>query len=185
MNLELAPLRDATLHDLMAAAEPREVWELMPWPIGFDAEAMRTYVETALWEEDAGMTKPFAVRVDGQIAGSTRFSAIDRANRKAEIGYTWYHPSHWRTGLNRAVKIQMLDMAFGEMGLNRIYFNVDKRNERSQQAVLGLGSLKEGELRADRILLDGYIRTTVVFGILADEWPEHRARLLARADSFR
>ncbi|RYG49320.1 N-acetyltransferase [bacterium] len=176
----LTPLRDASLDELMAAASPPEVWELMPWPLGRDREAMEAYLATAFADEDAETAIPFAVRLEGKLVGSTRYHAIDRAHRKAEIGYTWYHPSHWRTGLNRAVKISMLDRGFGEMGLHRIYFQIDKRNERSQRAVAALGAVREAELREDRILQDGYLRTTVVYGLLAREWPENRERLMTR-----
>ncbi|CAN5522190.1 GNAT family protein [soil metagenome] len=177
MDITLTPLREATLDELMLAAEPEEVWRLMPWPIGRERKAMVAYIEAALRDEDAGTALPFAIRVDGRLVGSTRFSGIERAHEKAEIGYTWLHPSMWRTGVNRRVKRMMLDRAFGEMGLNRIYFYIDQRNDRSQKAVEGIGAVHEGVLREDRLLHDGYRRSTVVYSLLANEWPEKRASL--------
>jgi RimJ/RimL family protein N-acetyltransferase len=81
--------------------------------------------------------------------------------------------------VNTSAKIALLDHAFGPRGWNRIQFDVDERNDRSQKAVLRLGAKREGVLRRNLVNWDGYVRNTVVFSMLAEEWPENRARLVS------
>ena len=61
--------------------------------------------------------------------------------------------------------------------MNRLWLQTDKRNQPSQNAILRLGAVKEAELRNERILADGRLRTSVVFAVIADEWPAVKRRL--------
>ena len=73
--------------------------------------------------------------------------------------------------MNTETKFLMLQHAFEVKNMNRVQFNTDSRNIRSQTAIERLGAKKEGVLRKHRIIADGYVRDTVVFSIIKEEWP--------------
>ena len=100
-----------------------------------------------------------------------------------EIGGTYYHPDHRGGAVNPAAKRLMLDHAFAA-GARRVQLNVDAINHRSRAAVLKLGAVQEGILRQNRVVWTGRIRDTVVFSILAAEWPAVRAGLDARLAGY-
>lgn len=108
-----------------------------------------------------------------ELVGMSSFLGIDEGRQVLEIGSTYYRPAFRGTGLNRRAKEMMLRRAFG-CGIRRVEFRVDSRNARSQAAMAKLGATREGVLRADRITWTGHIRDTVLFSILAAEWPISR-----------
>ena len=161
---------------LFSAAVPVEVWQLLRTPFGRSLADMEEFVAAALADSKS---EPFVILVDGEVVGSTRFYDVSEVNRAAAIGHTFHHPKVWRTHVNTSAKIALMDYAFGPRRWNRIQFDVDERNERSQNAVLRLGATREGVLRRNLVNWDGYVRNTVVFSLLAEEWPENRARLVS------
>ena len=118
--------------------------------------------------------------VTGTAIGSTRFADIDVASERLEIGWTWLAPSRWRTAANTEAKLLQLRHAFDDLGAGRVALKTDGRNARSQAAIERLGGVREGMLRRHLRMPDGYIRDTVYYSILRDEWPPIRARLEAR-----
>ena len=118
--------------------------------------------------------------VTGTAIGSTRFADIDVGSERLEIGWTWLAPSRWRTAANTEAKLLQLRYAFDELGAGRVALKTDGRNARSQAAIERLGGVREGILRRHLRMPDGYIRDTVYYSILRDEWPPIRARLEAR-----
>ena len=115
----------------------------------------------------------FAVLQDGILRGSTSFMGIVPGKQTLEIGGTLLAPEVRGSGLNGRVKRLMLDRAFAS-GFRRVQFLIDVRNGRSQAAVIKLGAVKEGVLRAERITWTGHVRDTAVYSILADEWAAKR-----------
>ena len=116
----------------------------------------------------------------GRAIGSTRFGDIAPEHGRLEIGWTWIAPSHQRSAANTEAKLLQLTYAFEELGATRVALKTDGRNERSQRAIERIGGVREGVLRRHIRLPDGYLRDTVYFSILADEWPAAKARLTAR-----
>jgi RimJ/RimL family protein N-acetyltransferase len=119
-------------------------------------------------------------RATGRAIGSTRFGNIDVDAEALEIGWTWLAPSAWRTAANTEAKLLQLRHAFDDLGAGRVALRTDARNERSQAAIARLGAVREGTLRRHLRMPDGYIRDSVVFSILRDEWPRVSHRLEAR-----
>lgn len=117
---------------------------------------------------------------NGRAVGSTRFGDIDVPSERVEIGWTWLAPSRWRSALNSEAKLLQLTYAFDELGVGRVALKTDGRNERSQAAIERLGGVREGTLRRHLRMPDGFIRDTVYYSILADEWPPIRERLRNR-----
>ncbi len=114
--------------------------------------------------------RAFAILLDGQVVGMSGFLGIDPERRVLEIGNTYYVPRLRGTGFNRRVKELMMRRAI-DCGYRRIEFRVDARNQRSQAALAKIGATREGVLREDRITWTGHVRDTVLFSILAHEWP--------------
>lgn len=175
--IELRRLTEADGDALWAILADPEVWRLMPIPLGSDRMVFDRYLDVALNDPAAEV---YAVLRDGEVVGTSRLRQIDLGHRKAELGYTWYRRDQWGTDLNPAAKLHLLTRAFDELGLLRVFFNVDVRNARSRAAVAKLGAIEEGILRSDRLLPDGHRRDTAVSSILAEEWPAVRERLTGR-----
>ncbi len=130
-----------------------------------------------------GHLMSFAVMADGRCQGMTSYIAPDADNGVVEVGGTYYAPALCGATANPAAKRPMLGNAFGS-GCHRAVFRVDAINARSRAAVLKLGAAQEGILRRDRITWTGRVRDTVVFSILAEEWPAVRDRLDERLAAF-
>jgi RimJ/RimL family protein N-acetyltransferase len=162
-------------------AEP-SVWTEL-YPISWAGEHFEPAWRKLMDDAAAGRMIGFAVLVGGRCGGITCFSGIDAANRAVQIGGTYYAPELRGGATNPAAKRLLLGEAF-EQGARRVQLNVDAINARSRAAVRKLGAVQEGVLRQDRICWTGRIRDTVVFSILADEWPEVRARLDQRLAEF-
>ncbi|MBM7568532.1 GNAT family N-acetyltransferase [Paenibacillus sacheonensis] len=137
---------------------------------------LQAYIAEALASRDAGTHYPFIVvdRQTGEVAGSTRFGHIQFGAKRLEIGWTWYGEAYRGTGLNRAVKYELLRYAFGTLGFNRVQFSVDAENLRSRRAVLKLGAKQEGLFRCNYENAEGECRDDVYFSIIKKEWPELR-----------
>ncbi|MDB5312506.1 MAG: hypothetical protein JWO38_6708 [Gemmataceae bacterium] len=116
--------------------------------------------------------------------GSTSYLDPVPEHRRVEIGATWYRPDVWGTAVNPECKLLLLAYAFEALGLNRVAFVTDVRNERSQAAIAKLGAVREGVCRAHMVTRDGRVRDSVLFGIIAAEWSHAKAQLLARLTAF-
>ena len=148
-----------------ACAEDRKIWEIYAnnfGPDGFDA-SIDLYTSNP-------RNRTFVLFEGNELAGMSTYLGIDEARQVLEIGGTYYRPHLRGTGFNRRVKDMMLKRAF-DCGIRRDEFRVDIRNARSQAAMKKLGAVREGVLRADRITWTGYVRDTVLFAILKDEYP--------------
>jgi RimJ/RimL family protein N-acetyltransferase len=161
----LDPLDEAHRQSLKAAcAEDQEIWPIYSTsydPAHFDA-SFDVLLAKLNW-------RCFTVHLGGRLVGMSCFIGIDAERAVLEIGNTYYTPAMRGTGFNRRVKDLMLNRAFA-CGFRRVEFRVDARNGRSQAALLKLGAVREGVLRADRITWTGHVRDTVLFSILASEW---------------
>jgi RimJ/RimL family protein N-acetyltransferase len=130
-----------------------------------------------------GWRIPFAVIHEGVCVGLSTFIMPDAKNASVEIGTTYYRPEARGGAVNPATKRLMLDHAFA-CGAGRVAFQVDAINARSRAAMRKLGAVEEGVMRNDKITWTGRVRSSVVFSILAEEWPDVRARLDERLAAF-
>jgi RimJ/RimL family protein N-acetyltransferase len=103
--------------------------------------------------------------------------SLSQEHRHGEIGKTWLSPHTWGTHLNTECKYLLLRHCFETLQMLRVQFRTDGRNVRSQRAVERLGAMREGVLRYNWILPDGYVRDTVYYSILLEEWPASKHRL--------
>jgi RimJ/RimL family protein N-acetyltransferase len=138
-------------------------------------------VRLAAQKPDQGLT--FVVRdLDGTLIGSSSYLNVDAANRRLEIGNTWYVASARRSGVNSETKLLMLGHAFDELGCVAVEFRTHFFNSTSRAAIERLGAKLDGVLRSHQVLPDGSRRDTVVYSILDIEWPAVRNNLRHRLD---
>ena len=177
-GIRLEPLTEDHHEGLVAAAADGRLWELwftsVPPPDG-----MRAYMAAALQGQQDGHMMPWVVRDSGNgvVLGSTRYHDIVREIDRVEIGYTWYSESRQRTHVNTACKRLLLAHAFETLGCKVVGLRTDNFNFRSQRAIEALGAKKDGVLRHHTMRRDGTVRDTVIYSILAAEWPDVRRHL--------
>ena len=171
-TVTLEPLRPSHLPGLCEAGLDPELWQWTPNQVG-SVDDMAGYLETAMEEERQGRSLPFAVIANdsGKLAGSTRYGNIDAANRRLEIGWTWYARPWQRTAVNTESKYLLLRHAFETLGAMRVEFKTDALNRRSRDALLRIGAREEGIFRNHMLTWSGRIRNTVYFSIIDSEWP--------------
>ncbi|MFI6739615.1 GNAT family N-acetyltransferase [Nonomuraea sp. NPDC050451] len=174
--VRLEPLTLDHVPDLFAASgADEEVWRWLPASAPRSEEELGK-VALGLMSDDNHV--PFAVvlKESGRAVGWTTYGDVPGFDESIEIGWTWYGRSVWRTAVNTSCKVLLIDHAF-EFGYNRVLLKTDHLNLRSQNAIKRIGGVHEGTLRRHRKRPDGTWRDTVYFGILEEEWPQHRARL--------
>jgi len=169
------PLRSATDAD-------QRIW-IDIYPFSWANEHFDPTWEKLMSDQAAGTTQAYAVVAGDEVVGITTYYAIDPQNAVLEIGGTYYRPESRGGAVNPAAKRLLMAHAF-ESGVRRVVYRVDAINARSRAAVTKLGAVQEGILRADRVTWTGRLRDTVIFSILADEWPPVRDRLDARLAAF-
>jgi RimJ/RimL family protein N-acetyltransferase len=177
-RVRLVPLAPEHVEGLYEAAQAPEIWPYLPYAID-SLEKTRFFIEQSLKLQNQGSHLVFTIidKETDRIVGSTRYLEISPSDKNLEIGFTWYNPSVWRSRVNSECKYLLLRHAFETLGCIRVQFKTDSRNERSQNAIMRLGAVKEGTLRNHRILADGYIRDSVCFSILDREWADVKTRL--------
>jgi RimJ/RimL family protein N-acetyltransferase len=177
-GIRLEPLAPEHQDGLLAAASDGRLWELwftvVPKP-----DETRAYVAEALAGQRAGHMLPWAVRdtASGAIVGSTRFHDIVAEIDRVEIGFTWYGKRWQRSHVNTACKLLLLSHAFDTLNCRVVGLRTDNFNFASQRAIEALGAKKDGVLRHHRARRDGTVRDSVMYSILASEWPDVKRHL--------
>jgi len=176
--IRLPPPADAHGDGLRAAcaADP-DIWATL-YPYSMLGEHFDVFWDGAKARAAKGLLLPYAVLRDGDCVGISCYFP-DPPNRSVEIGGTYFRPDVRGGPVNPEAKRLMMAHAF-DSGAIRVGFKVDALNARSRAAVQKLGARQDGILRAERITWTGRVRDTVVFSVLAEEWPAIRERLDAR-----
>lgn len=180
-GVRLEPLTSEHRDGLVAAVADGELWHLwftwVPEPAKMDA-----YIAEALAGQRAGHMLPWAVREmkSGAIVGSTRYHDVIAEIDRVEIGYTWYGKRWQRSHVNTACKLALLGHAFDAVGCKVVGLRTDNFNFASQRAIEALGAKKDGVIRHHRARPDGTVRDTVIYSILATEWPDVKRHLELR-----
>ena len=180
-GIRLEPMREDHQHDLAGAAADGRLWEL--WFTSVPApDGLAGYVADALTGQRAGHMLPWAVRdlATHTIAGSTRYHDIVPTADRVEIGYTWYAQRCQRTRINTACKLLLLTHAFDTLNCAVVGLRTDNFNFASQRAIEALGAKKDGVIRHHHPRRDGTVRDTVIYSILAAEWPDVKRHLELR-----
>ncbi len=179
--MRLEPLSPDHRDGLASAAADGKLWELW-FTVVPEPSQVGAYIAEALSGQRDGHMLPWAVRElsSGAIIGSTRYHDIVAPIDRVEIGYTWYARSWQRTHVNTACKLLLLGHAFDRLGCKVVGLRTDNFNFASQRAIEGLGAKKDGVLRHHRARRDGTVRDSVMYSILASEWPDIKRHLELR-----
>lgn len=175
----VAPLGPDHLADLEEAAADGDLHRLwyttVPKPEDVEAEIRRR-----LDLQQQGSMLPFAIldATSSKAVGMTTYMNIDAANRRLEIGSTWYRRSVQRSGINTECKLLLLSHAFEQLDCIAVEFRTHVINRQSRNAIERLGAKQDGILRSHMILANGTVRDTVVYSILSSEWPTVRTNLI-------
>ena len=180
-GVRLEPLKPEHEQGLAEAAKDGKLWELWFTSVP-EPENTRKYLEDALRGQERGEMLPWAVRdlKTNSIVGSTRYHDIIHAADRVEIGYTWYAKRCQRTNVNTACKLLLFEFGFEKVNCKVVGLRTDNFNFRSQRAIEALGAKKDGVIRHHWPRRDGSIRDTVMYSVLANEWPDVKRHLQFR-----
>ncbi len=180
-GVRLEPMTEAHRDELLDAASDGELWKLwytsVPGPDG--PIHVEDYVAAALEGLRNGTMLPWVVRdpSDGTLIGTSRYHDVIPAAHRVEIGYTWYRASRQRSHVNTACKLLLFGHAFDALDCRVVGLRTDNFNFRSQRAIEALGAKRDGVIRHHAPRPDGTVRDTVMFSVLAQEWPDVRRHL--------
>lgn len=173
--VDLRPTTSSDASELFSALDHDEVWTHVKGRPD-SKEAWAQIVDTA---RSAGRWM-WTVREQGAVVGTTSLLDLSVVDARVEIGHTTYAPDVWGTSVNPACKLLLMGWAFEECALNRVQLKTDIRNVRSQAAIERMGATREGILRMYQRRQDDSIRDTVMYSVLAQEWPGVKERLVRR-----
>ncbi len=177
-HVVVEPLTMAHEVDLAEAAADGELYKLwytwVPKPEDIGKE-----IERRLGLRDIGSMLPFAIieKATGKAVGMTTFMNIDAANKRVEIGSTWYRKSVQRSPINTECKLLLLQYAFEELDCIAVEFRTHFLNIQSRTAIERLGAKLDGILRSHMRMVDGSLRDTACYSIIASEWPAVKSHL--------
>jgi RimJ/RimL family protein N-acetyltransferase len=177
----LEPLAPEHADGLWRAAQAEEIWA---WLVSLNAsrELFDGWMEASLAATEERREGVFAIRelASGELVGSSRFLNVRPPDRVVEIGWTWFNPKVWRTGVNTETKLLQMKYAFETLGCVRVELKTDARNERSRAAMAALPAQFEGVLRNHMIIPEVGQRDSAYYSVIDSEWPEVRSSLERR-----
>ena len=178
-HVRLEPLTAAHAEPLWPHANEPAIWLYMPYGEVNSVDRLRDVINILLQRQSAGTDLCFAVvDLNSNIpVGMTRYMTIEKANRGLEIGGTWYGKAFRRTAVNTECKYLLFQHAFEVLRCIRVQIKTDLRNERSQRAIERIGATREGVLRKNIIMPDGFQRSSVMYSVIDEEWPSVKQRL--------
>jgi RimJ/RimL family protein N-acetyltransferase len=178
----VAPLAAEHADGLLAAATDPAMFRWMPVDMASSADALREWLATTLAAARAGTEVPYVIcdAQTGDVLGSTRFLGLALNHLRAEIGWTWVTEARWGSGINIEAKLLLLTHAFETVGLRRVEFKTDARNERSRGALTALGTRFEGIFRKHMVTPDGGVRDSAYYAVIDDDWPTVKQHLRNR-----
>jgi len=176
-HARLEPLSQDQCDGLTEAVRDGELWKLWYTFIP-KAEDMKKEIDRRLGLQAAGSMLPFTVfDADGKIAGMSTYMNVDTPNRRVEIGSTWYAKRVQRSALNTQCKLLLLAHAFEKLDCIAVEFRTHFFNQQSRRGIERLGAKQDGILRSHHIAPNGTLRDTVVYSIIASEWPTVKTHL--------
>jgi RimJ/RimL family protein N-acetyltransferase len=176
-HARLVPLSHEHHDGLVEAVRDGELWKLW-YTFVAKPEDMAKEIDRRLSLQKAGSMLPWTVFDAGaKIAGMTTYMNVDAPNRRVEIGSTWYAKRVQRSALNTQCKLLLLTHAFEKLDCIAVEFRTHFFNHQSRRGIERLGARQDGILRNHQIAPNGTLRDTVVYSIIASEWPTVKAHL--------
>ncbi|HWA63395.1 MAG TPA: GNAT family protein [Caulobacteraceae bacterium] len=170
-RLILRDVRETDFDDIHAYATDPEVVRYMFWGPN-TPEVTRKVLDGWLKDQRRWPRKVVNMaaehRADGRMIGAVRFAVIDAKTGTCDFGYS-FHRAYWNQGLATEAAGAVVDLAFGRLGLRRVFATCDARNTGSWRVMEKLGMRREACFRQDTRAQDGW-RDTYLYALLADEW---------------
>ncbi|MCW2684317.1 MAG: Ribosomal-protein-alanine N-acetyltransferase [Blastococcus sp.] len=175
--MELHPLRRRDAAEWSRLRQANETWlspwepsHGLPWQARHTPAAYRAMRRAVTRRARVGTSLPFAVRVEGRLAGQVTLDNVVRgALRSGYLGY-WIDREVAGRGMASLAVALVCDHAFGEVGLHRVEADIRPENLPSQRLVERLNFRQEGLLR--RYLdIDGDWRDHLAYALLAEDLP--------------
>ena len=179
-HIHLVPLTLDHAPDLFRHAGPDTFRWVLEFPRDDSFEAFRDWLRTSAIEAAASLPFAMVLADTGEPIGATGFLEIRPAHRSLEIGRSWISKAWQGSLVNPESKLLLFRHAFETLGANRVQLKTDSNNLHSQRAIEKLGAVREGVLRRYQVRSNGLPRDTVMYSVIAEEWPEVKARLEAR-----
>lgn len=176
----LKPLALSEARSYLVIGRDAAIWRyLAPEPFQ-DVGDTERWIAAMLARAQTAGDVPFSIydNASGRLAGSSSYLEVRPEHGGLEIGFTWYGTAFQRTYVNTAAKLALFEQAFEQLQANRVQLQTDERNEASQRAIERLGATREGVLRQHKRYPDGYVRNSVMYSVIADEWPAVKQRLV-------
>jgi RimJ/RimL family protein N-acetyltransferase len=131
---------------------------------------LRQRYEDAVKEDGDGVFRFVICRLDDEVAvGRADIFEIDRANGSCAFGITIGEPALWGQGLGTDAVNAIVDFAFGELRMERVWLDTDDANTRAQATYRKAGFTVEGRLR-HAWFQDGRYVDDIRMAMLRDEW---------------
>lgn len=179
-TVRLVPLEEEHFDDLVEISKDERIWQFMPidW---LGKKNIHEMLLDALTYKQQGSQYPFVVidKKTNKVFGSTRYLRINSEFRNLEIGWTWYSPSYWSSGYNKACKFLLLQHAFDTLQCISVNLGTAEENIRSRKAIEVIGGKLEGIVR-NRLLSNGVKKNFAIYSIIDEEWPEVKKNLLTK-----
>ncbi|MGI9327315.1 MAG: GNAT family N-acetyltransferase [Pseudomonadales bacterium] len=175
----LSPLALSEAQSYLEIGQDAVIWRyLTPEPFQ-NADDAERWIAAMLARAQTAGDVPFSIydNASGRLAGSSSYLDVRPEHGGLEIGFTWYGTAFQRSYVNTAAKLALFAEAFERLQANRVQLQTDERNEASQRAIERLGATREGVLRKHKQYPDGYVRNSVMYSVIADEWPVVKQRL--------
>lgn len=181
-GVRLEPIEPKHCEGLFAIGQEEKDWLYMPRPCFQSMDDTAQWIEQAQNYQQAKALVGFTIidLTSNTIAGSSSYLAITPEHRRLEIGYTWLGKDFQRSHVNSAAKLCLLEHAFEQQKALRVEFKADSRNVRSQNALKRLGATQEGVFRQHMVVQNGFVRDSVYFSIIHNEWPQIKAHLQSK-----
>ncbi len=181
IQIYLEPLERLHTAELFAIGKELAIWRFQPQGPFVSEDDAKRFVERALSSRDVGGELPFVIRLscNDELIGTTRYRDIQPRHRSVEIGFTFIHPSHWWRGAGTEAVFLLASHAFENLEAGRVWFMTDARNYWTQKALERCGVTREGVLRRHLRVSDGFIRDSVVYSVISEEWPAAKQRAQA------
>lgn len=180
-RVALEPLAPEHADGLWEAAQADEIWT---WLVSLNSsrELFDGWFEASVSATSEDREGVFAVRRldDGELVGSSRYLNVRPYDRVVEIGWTWFNPRVWRSGINVETKLLQMTHAFETLGCVRVELKTDARNQRSRNAMAAIPAQFEGVMRKHMIVPEVGQRDSAYYSVIDDEWPEVQANLRCR-----
>jgi RimJ/RimL family protein N-acetyltransferase len=178
----LKPMQPSHIKDLYHAGKDLAIWQWTTANYCQTLDITKQWVESCIEKARLNLQHPFVIvdKTQNEIVGSTSYLNISVEHKSIEIGFTFLNPSAQRSFVNRRCKLLLLTHAFETLKLNRVAFQTHQKNQRSRNAILGIGATFEGIHRDCRIQQDRSIRSSAVYSIIKPEWPQVKCKLLTK-----